>query len=83
MDFYLLYVYTPSRRQVTSPQTQMPSEAARQLKLTEHFDQVLLQSTTYAMLQKVKIIMEVALSGIWGQKLVIKTSIALEINGFC
>ena len=61
----------------------MPSEAARQLKLTEHFDQSLLQSTMHDMLQKVKIIMEVALSGIWGQKLVIKTSIALEINGFC
>ena len=61
----------------------MPSEAARQLKLTEHFDQVLLQSTMHDMLQKVKIIMEVALSGIWGQKLVIKTSIVHEINVFC
>ena len=27
--------------------------------------------------------MEVALSGIWGQKLVIKTSIVHEINAFC
>ena len=61
----------------------MPSEAARQLKLTEHFDQSLLQSTMHDMLQKVKIIMEVALSGIWGQKLVIiKTSIVHEINVF-
>ena len=62
----------------------MPSEAARQLKLTEHFDQSLLQSTMHDMLQKVKIIIEVALSGIWGQKLVmIKTSIVHEINVFC
>ena len=54
LDFYLLYVYTPSRRQVTSPQTQMPSEAARQLKLTEHFDQSLLQSTIHDMLHAIE-----------------------------
>ena len=52
--------------------------------MTEHFDQSLLQSTMHEMLQKVKIIIEVALSGIWGQKLVIiKTSIVHEINVFC